>query len=277
MSEPNNLWALVKYHLAAGLRVSRWRFVPPVFLFLVAHFINDKTTSPWETYLIGPDANVWDVGLWFLSNVFLLAFVLLFGFTLLVGDDVGRGYVDGTMRSSVFLSRSPLQWWRAKILALGVFAFAYMGMVFVATLLVSFVMGIPFELGNSVASTRIDKLQAHWYELPPGWSTMAYNVFFIFSLSFTTWVIAAVVQTISLFTLPNRRIPFFIFFGWVFLGFVIQPDAAYWDVRFLLYPGKVFGRYGLGRTSIPVFFGLMTAVLFAATTVGARRLKRMDL
>jgi hypothetical protein len=277
MSGPGPLLALIKYHIAAGLRMSRWRLVPPVFIAIVVQFIYENTTSPWERYLIGPDANVWDVGLSFLSNVFRLAFVLLFGFMLLIGDDVGRGYADGTMRSTLFLSRSPLLWWRAKVLAMGVFAFAYIGIVLLLTLLVSLVMGIPFELRNSVASTLIEQMQAHWYELPPGWSTMAYYLFANFSLAFTMWVIVTVHQTISLFALPNRRLSAFIFFGWVFFGFIVQPDAAYWDVRFLLYFGKVFGRYGHGHTSIPVFFGVMTAVLLAATALGHRRLQRMDL
>ncbi len=277
MSNPGNFRALVKYHVVAGISTVRWRFVPPVYVLMLISFIVDKRRIGWWNEIpLGSEANVWDVGLSFLCDVFHDCFVVLLGFILLVGDDLARGHQEGTLRSTLLLSRSTQRWWISKVLAMGVLASAYMGIVFLSTILASLIMGIPMELGNSVASARMQGIKLPWYELPPGWSTMGYNVFVIVSLAFTTWVITVVHQTMALFVFPSNRIPFIVFFGWLILGFVVQSSGQWWDLRFLMYPGKVFANFGRGATSIPVFFGVMTAVLLGATTVGYRRLQRMD-
>lgn len=277
MSTPGNLQALIKYHVVAGISTVRWRFVPPVYVLMLISFIVDNQRIGWWNEIpIGSDANVWDVGLYFLCDVFHDCIVLLLGFMLLVGDDLARGHTEGTLRSTMLLSHSRLRWWSAKILAMGVLAFAYVGIVQASTMLASLIMGIPFSLHNSVASVRIQELQVPWYELPSNWSTMGYNLFALFSLAFTTWVVTVVHQTMALFVFPNNRIPFVVFFGWLILGFVVQASGQWWDLRFLMYPGKVFDNFGRGSTTIPVFFGVMTFALLGAATVGYRRLQRMD-
>jgi hypothetical protein len=161
---------------------------------------------------------------------------------------------------------------------MGVLALAYMSIVFVSLMVASLVMGIPMGLHDSAASIHLADLPTHerWYALPKGWSTMGYLFFCIFSLAFTSWVILIVHQALSLFVFPNRRIPFIAFFAWMMLGFVIQAPTAFWDVRFLLYPGKSFPELAQGFVSIPVFFGVMSVVLMSAAALGYRRLRRMD-
>lgn len=280
MNARGSLLALIKYHVVACISTVRWRFVPPVYLLALMSFIVDKRRNVWWNLMpLGDDANVWDVAQWFLNNVFYDGFLILLGFALLVEDDIVRGHKDGTLRSTLLLSRSTLRWWCAKILSMGVLALAYMSIVFVAILVASLVMGIPMGFHDSGASIRLADIpiQHRWYTLPAGWSTVAYTAFAVVSLTFTMWVIAVVHQALSLFVFPSRRIPFFVFFAWLLAGFMIQPaGGAWWDVRWLLYPGKCFAEYGRGSISIPVFFGVMTTALVGAAAAGYRRLRRMD-
>ncbi len=271
--------ALVKYHVVAAMSTTRWRLVPPVYFFLLLAFLVPEHHTARLFTAFTPDANVWHVGLRFLSSAFNEVLILLLGLILLVGDDLVRGFQNGTMRSTVLLSRSVERWWRAKVLAMGICTFVYMGIVFVSTILASLVMGVRMELGNSAGAAR--DLREHpntpWYHLPAGWSTMGYEVFSVFSMAFTMWAIVVLYHAASLFVFPNRRIPLFVFFGWIVLGFVIQASGQWWDLRFLLYPGKCFAEFGRDSTSIPVFFAFVTALLVGATALGQRRLQRMDL
>lgn len=280
MNTRGSLLALVKYHVVACISTVRWRFVPPVYLLALMSFIADKRRDVWWNRMpLGGDANVWDVGLFFLDDVITEGLLILLGFMLLVGDDMVRGHNDGTLRSTLLRSRSTLRWWCAKVLSMGVLAVAYMGTVFVLILVASLVMGVPMGFHDSAASIRLADIpiQHRWYSLPAGWSTMGYTAFTVFSLAFTIWIIAVVHQSLSLFVFPSRRIPFFVFFAWLLAGFMIQPaSGAWWDARWLLYPGKCFAEYGRGSTSIPVFFGAMTMALAGAAAVGYRRLRRMD-
>lgn len=277
MKAPGHWFALIKFHVMAGLGNGRWRFVPFVYLFTLISFISDKRHSPWERIRLGDDANVVDVSLSFMSDVFRDGFLLLLGFMLLVGDDQARSHHDGTLRLSLLLSRSTRRWWLSRVLALGLFAFAYMGMVQLATVVASLVMGVPMGLGNSGASVRIRDLAVPWYYQPAGWSTFGYNAFSVFSLAFTMWVVAVIHNVGSLYVFPDRRIPFAVFFGWLLVGYVVQTTGAWWDLRFLLYPGKCFAEFGGEATSIPVFFGVMSAALVVASVLGYRKWQRMDL
>lgn len=270
-------FTLIKFHIVAAMGNGRWRFVPFVYLLTLLSFIADKRHNPWERMPLGSDANVVDVSLWFLSNVFRDGFLLLLGFMLLVGDDMARGYHDGTLRLSLLLGRSTKRWWISRVLALGVLAFAYMGIVQLATVVASLVMGVSMGLGNSGASVRIRDMTNPWYYQPAGWSTLGYNAFSVFSLAFTMWVVVVIHQVASLWVFPDRRIPFFVFFAWLLLGFVVQTTGAWWDLRFLLYPGKCFAEFGHGATSIPVFFGVLFAALVVATVLGYRKWQRVDL
>jgi len=274
-----SLLALVKFHVAACITTVRWRIVPPFYLIAFISFIVDNRRDQLFGEKLGDDANLWDVGLWFLNDVFNDGFLILLGFMLLVGDDIVRGDKDGTLRSTLLLSRSTLRWWGTKVGSMAVLALAYMSLVSISMMVASLVMGVPVGLQNSVASMRNAGLHIKhpWYILPAGWSTMGYYFFCIFSLAFTMWVIVVVQQALSLFVFPNRRIPFIVFFVWMMLGFVIQPfEASWWDSRFLLYPSKCFTEFGRGFTSVPVFFGMMTAVLLGAMAIGYRKLRRMD-
>ncbi len=271
--------ALVKYHVVAAMSTTRWRLVPPAYLFILIAFLVPEYHTARLSTEFNADANVWDVGLRFFSNVFHDVLIMLLGLILLVGDDLVRGFQNGTMRSTVLLSRSVERWWRAKVLAMGVCAFVYMGIVFVSTILASLVMGVRIELGSSGGAARIEREDPNtpWYHLPAGWSTLGYELFSVFSMAFTMWAIVVLYHAASLFVFPNRRIPLFVFFGWVVVGFVVQASGQWWDLRFLLYPGKCFSEFGRGATSIPVFFAFVTALLLGATVLGQRRLQRMDL
>jgi hypothetical protein len=252
--------------------------VPPVYFFLLLAFLVPEYHTARGFTAFTADANVWDVGLRFFNDVFHDVLIMLFGLILLVGDDLVRGHQTGTMRSTILLSRSLERWWRAKVLAMGVCTFVYMGIVWISTILASLVMGVRMELGNSAGAAR--DLREHpntpWYQLPAGWSTMGYEIFSVFSMAYTMWMVVVLYQAASLFVFPNRRIPLFVFFGWAMFGFVVQPSGQWWDLRFLLYPGKCFPEFGGGPTSIPVFFAFVTAILAGATALGYRRLQRMD-
>lgn len=280
MSTYRSLLALVKFHVAACISTVRWRVVSPVYLIAFISFIVDKRREGWWNPMpLGDNANVWDVGIWFLDNVFNDGFLILLGFMLLAGDDLVRGDKDGTLRSTLLMSRSPFRWWCTKVASMAVLALAYMGMFCVSMMVASLVMGVPMGLHNSDASMHLAELpnQDRWYTMPPGWSTMGYFFFCVFSLAFTSWIIVVVHQALSLFIFPNRRIPFVIFFVWLMLGYVIQPfTVSWWDARFLLYPGKCFPDFGRGFVTIPGFFGMMTVVLLGAMAIGYHRLRRMD-
>jgi hypothetical protein len=276
---PRSFLALVKYHAIAALSMTRWRIVPIVYVFVLAVLQVDEYYTARNMDPFPPDANVWDVGLRYVNDVFNDVLIMLFGLILLVGDDLVRGHQNGTMRSTVLLSRSLNHWWRAKVLAMGVCSFVYTAIVFVASLLTSLAMGVRFELSTSAAAKRIAAMsEIHsWYILPAGWSTPAYALFSFWSLAVTMWMVVVFYQAASLFIFPNRRIPLFVFFGWAMLGFVIQPSGQWWDLRFLLYPGKCFAEFGRSWVSMPVFFGIVTTALLGATVLGQRRLQQMDL
>ncbi len=271
--------ALVKYHVVAAMSTTRWRIVPPAYLLILIAFLVPEYHTARNFTAFNADANVWDVGLRFFSDVFHDVLIMLLGLILLVGDDLVRGFQNGTMRSTVLLSRSVESWWRAKVLAMGVCSFAYTGVVFVSTILASLVMGVRMELGSSGGAARIEREDPNvpWFHLPAGWSTLGYELFSVFSMAFTMWAVVVLYHAASLFVFPNRRIPLFVFFGWVVVGFVLQASGQWWDLRFLLYPGKCFPEFGRGSTSIPVFFAFITALLAGATSLGHRRLQRMDL
>jgi hypothetical protein len=154
-----------------------------------------------------------------------------------------------------------------------------MGIFFVATILASLVMGVQMEVGTSAAAARFPSMKPvlRWYDLPAGWSTPTYTFFALFSIAFALWAVVVFYQAASLFVFPNRRIPLFVFFGWVMSGFVLRMSGQWWDLRFWLHPSKCFPEHGEGATSIPVFFAFLTAVLLGATTLGYRRLQRTDL
>lgn len=270
--------ALVKYHAIAALSMTRWRIVPVVYLFVFAVLQVDEYYTARGMKPFPSDANVWDAGLRYTIDPFNYVFIMLLGLILLVGDDLVRGHQNGTTRSTLLLSRSLKHWWQAKVLAMGVCSFVYTGIVFVASILTPLLMGVRFELKSSAAALRIAAMREihSWYYLPTGWSTPAYSLFSFASLAFTMWVVVVFYQAASLFIFPNRRIPLFAFFGWIMLGFVIQPDAQWWDLRFLLYPGKCFAEFGRGWVPAPLFFGVMTAALFGVTMMGQRRLQKMD-
>lgn len=278
MISHRSLLALVKFHFVACITTVRWRAVPAVYLVAFISFIANEQRDDGFHEVLDDRANQWDVGLWFLNDVFNDGLLLLLGFMLLVGDDVARGDKDGTLRSTLYLSGSRFRWWCAKIAALGMLALAYMSIVSISMAVASVIMRVPMGLHTSEASMRLADVAANrrWYALPAGWSTMGYFFFCVFSLAFTMWVIVAVHQALSLFVFPNRRIPFIAFFAWLVLGFVVQADAAFWDVRFLLYPGKVFSEFGRGNIPLPLFFGAMTALLLGATYLGHWRLSKMD-
>jgi hypothetical protein len=270
--------ALVKYHAIAALTMTRWRIVPFVYIFILAVLQVDEYYTARNMQPFPSDANVWDVGLRYTNDVFNDVLIMLFGLILLVGDDLVRGHQNGTTRSTLLLSRSLKHWWQAKVLAMGVCSFAYTAIVFVASILTPLVMGVRFELTSSLAAQRFAAkwVAGGWYVLPAHWSTPAYSLFSFASLAFTMWVVVVFYQAASLFIFPNRRIPLFAFFGWAMLGFVIQPSGQWWDLRFLLYPGKCFAEFGRGWVPAPLFFGVMTAALLGATMMGQRRLQKMD-
>jgi hypothetical protein len=250
MNPVRSFIALVKFHVAACLTTPRWLVVAPVyvlaFISLIHHNRRDEAT--FNPVQMGSNANVWDVGLTFLNDIFNDCFLILLGFILLVGDDFVRDYNAGTLRSTLLLSRSPQRWWYTKVVSIGVRAIAYMSIIFVSMIIAALVMRIPLELGSSEASVAIAKLRqvGRWYDLPPTWSTSRYAMFSFFSLTFSIWIIAVVQQVTSLFVFPNRRIPFIVFFAWLILGFSLNVDASFWDARFLLYPGKCFPDWGEG-------------------------------
>jgi hypothetical protein len=276
-----SFWALVKFHVATCLTRRSWLFVAPVFFLAFLSFIVDKRHYDewWNPVAMDASSNLWDVGLGFFENIYNDVFLVLIGFMLLVGDDFIRGHNDGTLRSTLLLSRSHAHWWYAKVVSFGIRALVYMSIIFLAMVAASAVMGIPiFGLHNSDASVRLAELRNvdRWYRMPKGWSTMGYTAFSFLSTAFAIWIIAVVQQVISLFVFPNRKLPFVFFFGWLILGFVVQADAAFWDVRFLLYPGRCFPEIAPAFVSMPVFFGVMTLVLVAATRFGAFKLRKMD-
>lgn len=279
MNSVRSWLALVKFHVAACITTVRWRFVLPVYIVVFISFIVDIRRERIWGHKLGGDANVWDVGLWFVEEAFNDGFFVLLGFMLLVGDDLVRGHKDGTLRSTLVYSRSTWGWWSAKIVSMGVLMMAYMSAIFVSMLVASLVMRVPMGLHDSAVSLQMPAWPRHerWYYLPAGWSTLGYFSFAMFSLAFTSWVIAVVHQVVSLFVFPNGRIPFVIFFGWLILGFVVQAHDALWDVRFWLYPGKCFEEFGRGFIPIPVFFGAMAMVLMCAAALGYNKLRRMDL
>lgn len=278
MSAHRPFAALVKYHVVAAMSTLRWRLVFPAYLLMLIAFLVPEYHTARLFPAFTADSNVWDVGLRYLSDVFHDVLIMLFGLILLLGDDVVRGHQNGTMRSTLFLSRSTQHWWHAKVLAMGVCTFAYTSIVFIATVLASWLMGIRMELAGSGGEARLlrEDPEHPWYRLPAGWSTPAYEFFSLFSLTYTMWAVVVFYQSASLFVFPNRRIPLFVFFGWAMLGFVLQDSGQWWDLRFLLYPGKCFPEFGRDATSIPVFFTFVAAVLIGATVLGQRRLQRMD-
>lgn len=272
--------ALVKFHVAASLTGRGWLLIAPVFFLAFVSSIVEKRHYHkwWNPVEMDASSNLWDVGLGFFENIYNDVFLILIGFMLLVGDDFIRGHHDGTLRSTLLLSRSHTFWWYAKVVSFGIRALVYMSLIFLAMMAASLVMGVPFGLDNSDASIRMAGLSAveRWYRMPKGWSTMGYTAFSFLSMAFAIWIIAVVQQVVSFFVFPNRKLPFVFFFGWLILGFAVQADAAFWDVRFLLYPGRCFPEIAPAFVSMPVFFGVMTLVLIGATRIGEMKLRRMD-
>jgi hypothetical protein len=264
--------ALVKYNVLARMKPRRWGVLFLFFTGLLILYCQDIR-------YIGPPPqraiNVWDVAPCVLFDSFLPSFILLLGLVMLAGDDLISGRADGTLRTTLLCSRSPLRFWLARVLAWGALTGVYMTVFLLATVVTSAVSSVPLELRSSAASAESYRMFTKWYLLAPGWPTPLYTIGLVYYTAAVLWVLFTGYMALTLFVYPSlfaSYVGFFLLYG---MSIWITGSDTLLSVSYFLSPAK---HFQLGHRAMPLwhFGGILAGMLSAFVGVGYLRLRRLE-
>jgi hypothetical protein len=223
---------------------------------------------------------MWDAPLSMPLEISQLLFLLVLGFSFLIGDLYVRDVESGTAAMTVLRSRSRTRWWLAKVLSLGVLALLFATVGFITVLAVSAVR-LPVSWEPSTAA-ELSYGSAALYPRFAEWPMPVFFAFVVLYTALTLWAVGAVLLVVSVF-FTRLIVPISVIILWVMVDGLLVPvylprnglgllDPLY-HVSYAIH----FGGSGTGLVSWYISGLLVVATLALVLLLGAAKVSRTDL
>ncbi len=248
----------------------RWALLFALFI-LTAFLVEDTLDFYFRDGHVARKVDAWDIFPTIVSHTYVVHFLFAFGFLLLIGDLYHREREQGTAALLTVRMPSRPVYWLGKMGALGINACAFVGLSFVISLLVGFIIAPPSTMWPMLPRPNIRALEMHVHMPLP-----VYSLLLAAYTAWGLWVGGSVILLLSLFV-RNTAIILGAIAGWVLLS--MSGDWYFGGYIKLFLIGHILGMYkhhGEYAISMPVFFAFTTTVLISTALIGSWRMRREE-
>jgi hypothetical protein len=253
---------------------SRWRWALVTALFaLAAGLVTDTLQFFFKEKRIARPVDVWDIFPAFLNHTYVLHFLFAFGFLLLIGDHYHRQRDQGT--AALFAIRMPSRrlYWLGNMGAIGIMAFLFIGICWLMSLLVGFIMAPPASLWPMLPRESLSFLTVS--------VNMPLPIYSLLVAAYTAWGLwigGSAILLVSVF-FRNTGVVLGAIAAWVLASLSASWYGASFITRFLCI-GELIGHAkhrGEYAISLSTFFIGSTIMLVLIAVVGSWRMRREEI
>jgi hypothetical protein len=253
---------------------SRWRWALLTALFaLAAGLVVDTLQYFFTLRKITRPVDVWDIFPTLLRHTYVLHFLFAFGFLLLVGDHYHRQRDQGT--AALFAIRMPSRrlYWLGNMGAIGIMAGLFIGVCWLMSLLVGFIMVPPPSLWPMLPRENPSFLNVSVHMPAPIYSLLvaAYTAWGL-------WIGGSAILLVSTF-FRNTAVVLGAIAAWVLASLSASWYGESFTMRFLCI-GELIGHHkhrGEHPMSLGTFFAGSATMLVLIAVIGSWRMRREEI
>ncbi len=253
---------------------SRWRWALVTALFaLAAGLVTDTLQYHFEYDHISRPVDVWDLFPALLLHTYVQHFLFAFGFLLFIGDHYHRQRDQGT--AALFAIRMPSRslYWLGNMGAIGIMAALFMGICWLMTLLVGFIMVPPSSLWPMLPRETMEPLAVSVQMPAPIYSLLvaAYTAWGL-------WIGGSAILLVSVF-FRNTGVVLGAVAAWVLASLALSWNIR-WPWERFVYIGELIGHHkhrGDRVMSLDTFFIGSTIMLVLIAVIGSWRMRREEI
>lgn len=253
---------------------SRWRWALVTALFvLAARLVTYTLGYSFRERHISRPVDVWDLFPALLNNTYVLHFLFAFGFLLLIGDHYHRQRDQGT--AALFAIRMPSRqlYWLGNMGAIGIIAALFMGICWLMSLIVGFIMVPPSSLWPMLPRESLSFLNAFVHMAAPIYSLLvaAYTAWGL-------WIGGSAILLVSVF-FRNTAVVLGAIAAWALASLALSWNIR-WPWERFVYIGELIGHHkhrGEHPMSLGTFFIGSTIMLVLIAVIGSWRMRREEI
>ncbi len=253
---------------------SRWRWALVTALFaLAAGLVTDTLRHFFTLRKITRPVDVWDLFPALLNHTYVLHFLFAFGFLLLIGDHYHRQRDQGT--AALFAIRMPSRnlYWLGNMGAIGIMAALFMGICWLMTLFVGFIMVPPSSLWPMLPRENLSYLN-----VPVHMPAPIYSLLVAAYTAWCLWIGGSAILLVSVF-FRNTGVVLGAIAAWVLASLALSGNIR-WRWEHFVYIGELIGHHkhrGDRAISLGTFFIGSSIMLVLIAALGSWRMRREEI